>query len=304
MHKPAARPETRPFDLIGVVSLVFCCVVWGVNQVAFKIANEGISPMFQAGLRSLMVAVMLLGWAWGKGIRMFARDRSLLPGLLVGLAFTGNFLFIGPGLDLTEASRGVLFYYTAPFFVALGAHRLIPGERLTWIRSLGFACAFLGLVVTVSERLGSGANASLLGDLYCLVAGVFWAATTLLVRTTSLAWVAPEKGLFYQLAVSAPLLVAAAWLFGEPGVTDFSPRVAVAFAYTVLIVVFISYVVWFWVLTVYPASQASVFTFTAPIFAVIAGHLILDEPVTWRLAVALVLVAGGIFIVNKPQLRA
>ena len=55
-----------------------------------------------------------------------------------------------------------------------------------------------------------------------------------------------------------------------------------AFAYTVVLTVFASYVLFFWLLQTYPASQVSAFTFLAPIFAVLAGHVLLGEPVTWR----------------------
>jgi len=294
------RVSTRPLDALGVGGLLACCAIWGVNQVAMKIANEGISPVFQAGLRSVLVAILVLLWALTRGIPLFARDGTLWAGIAAGLAFTANFLFIGPGLALTEASRGVLFLYTAPFFVAAGAHFLIPGDRLTRLKAAGLLLAFIGLTVSVVDNLGTGRPASLLGDLYCLVAGFAWAVTTLIVRATRLRDVAPERNLFYELVVSAPLLFFAAWWYGEPGITNPSPAILAWFAYSVVVVVFFSYTLWFWLLNRYPASQVSVFTFLAPIFAVIAGHLLLGEPVTMALAVALALVAFGIYLVSKP----
>lgn len=300
MQQPAPLTN-RPLDLAGMLLLTFCCMTWGVNQVAFKIANEGISPIFQAALRSAIVSAMLIAWAWSRGVPLFQRDGTLPAGIAVGLGFTGNFIFIGPGLALTEASRGVLFYYTAPFFVAIGAHFLIPGDRLNVAKSIGLVCAFCGLVVSVGDRLGGARSASLLGDFYCLVAGMFWACSTLSVRTTELARSSSEKILLYQLAVSAPLLLAAAWFYDEPGIIDLNGRVLIAFAFTVVVVVFASFLIWFYLLRHYQTSQISTFSFTTPIFAVLAGHLILGEPVTWRVGAALALVALGIALVNRPR---
>lgn len=300
MPKPPAA-AVRPLDAIGVGGLLTCCMIWGVNQVALKVANEGISPVFQAGLRSVLVAILIWLWALARGIPLFKRDGTLWAGIAAGLAFTANFIFIGPGLVLTEASRGVLFLYSAPFFVALGAHMLIPGERLTPAKSLGLLLAFIGLVVSVADKFGSGRPADLLGDFYCLLAGFSWAVTTLIIRTTRLQHTSAERNLFYELVVSAPLLFAFAWYYGEPGITDLRPAVVAWFAYSVVVVVFFSYTLWIWLLNRYPASEVSVFTFLAPIFAVLAGHLLLDEPVTIGLAVALALVTAGIYLVSKPR---
>lgn len=303
--RAAARthpPGMRPIDLIAVIGLVGCCATWGLNQVAMKVTNAGISPLFQASLRSAIAGCMLALWMRWRGLPILARDGTLWPGILSGVLFSLNFTFIGPGLELTEASRGVLYLYTAPFFVAIGAHFLLPGDRLSVFKILGLLAAFCGLMVSLSDRIGTG-TASLLGDAYCLIAGFFWALTTLVVRTTSLKTISPEKNLLYELVVSAPVLWLASRYYGEPGIISLTPVVVWSFAYTTIIVVFISYAAWFWLLNTYPASQVSVFTFLGPIFAVVAGHLLLAEPVTWRLGLALLLVAVGIYLVNKPPKR-
>lgn len=298
------HPGLRPIDLIAVVGLVGCCMTWGFNQVAMKVANDGITPLFQASLRGFIAAILIWAWSLFRGIPLFARDGTLWPGLLTGTLFTLNFMFIGPGLTLTEASRGVLFLYTAPFFVAIGAHFLLPGDRLSVPKVIGLLAAFGGLMVSLSDRLGAGVvPASLRGDLYCLAAGFFWACTTLVIRATKLRYISPEKNLFYELVVSAPVLFLASKYYGEAGIVALTPVVVWSFLYTTVVVVFISYAVWFWLLNTYPASQVSVFTFLAPIFAVIAGYLLLSEPITWRLGLAMLLVALGIYLVNRPQSR-
>jgi drug/metabolite transporter (DMT)-like permease len=71
-----------------------------------------------------------------------------------------------------------------PIWLALAAHVLIPGERLTVVKSIGLALAFAGMVVALVSRGGSGGEATLAGDLLALVAAVFWAGIALIVRTT------------------------------------------------------------------------------------------------------------------------
>src|SRR5690606_16502762 len=119
--------SVRPVDGWAAFLVVACCACWGMNQVAIKIANAGIPPMLQAGLRSVLSGLLLLGWAQVRGIPLFNRDGSLIAGLAAGAAFGLEFLLLYQGLEWTTASRGVLFLYSMPFFVAIGAHLLIPG---------------------------------------------------------------------------------------------------------------------------------------------------------------------------------
>jgi drug/metabolite transporter (DMT)-like permease len=54
-----------------------------------------------------------------------------------------------------------------------------------------------------------------------------------------------------------------------------------------------------WLLRHYPATQMSTFTFLTPLFALVLGVVLLGEPLTWRLVVALVGVAAGIVLVSR-----
>jgi drug/metabolite transporter (DMT)-like permease len=75
--------------------------------------------------------------------------------------------------------------------------------------------------------------------------------------------------------------------------------VLAALAYQIVVVAFASYLIWFWLLQRYPASGLAAFSFWTPIFGVIGGWLVLGDPLTGRLAVAAVLIALGIYLVNR-----
>lgn len=174
-------------DAVAMGLMVVLCATWGLQQVAIKIANTGVSPLLQAGIRSAGAALLLWAWAATRRIRLYGAEGSLKPGLWAGLLFAGEFCLIYWGLTYTTASRAVLLLYTAPFVVALGAHWFIPGEPL---------------------RLWQG-----------------------------------------------------------------------------------------------PASRLAAFSFLTPLFGILAGGLLLDEPVTGWLLLALLLVAAGIWLVNRPAKR-
>ncbi len=292
----------RPLDGWVTAIILACCVIWGINQTAIKIANAGIPPFQQAGLRSLFAGLLVFAWCMFRGIALFERDGSLKAGIVIGLSFAANFMMVYPGLQLTSASRAVLFIYSMPFFVAIGAHYLIPGDRITPTKLAGLIAAFAGLAVALGDGLFSTSQpqGALLGDLLCLGSAIGWAVATLMMRTTSLRYIRPEKTLFYQLAISAPLLLLVSFVSGEGPASFDDPRVVLGFAYTVVIVAFITYVIWVWLLSRHPASVVASFTFLSPVFGVLAGALLLDERITMRTWLSLAFVVTGIILINKP----
>ena len=297
---PAAIAADR-LDARAVLVVVACCACWGVNQVAIKIANAGISPVLQVGLRSAFAVVLVFAWSRARGVRLFEPDRTLWPGIVAGLIFGLEFVLMYLGLTHTTASRGVVLLYLAPFVVAFGAHYLIPGDRLSVAKVTGLAAALAGLAVAMGEGLAAPGRPTLLGDLLSLMAAVMWGATTVFIRATPLKRASPEKVLLYQLTISAAILPVVSYLMGEPGIMDLSPSVLAAFAYTVVVVAFASYVAWFWLVRNYPPTRVSAFTFLSPVFGVVAGSLMLGEAFTPSLAAALALIAFGIYLVNRPQ---
>jgi drug/metabolite transporter (DMT)-like permease len=289
--------ERRAPDATAVSVMVLLCLIWGVGHVAAKFASQGISLVFQSGMRSVVATVLLLAWANFRGIPLWERDRTILPGMFAGLLFAGEFVFIYAGLATTDAARMVVFVYLAPCITAFGLHFLIPQERLSARQWAGILLAFAGVATAFGDGIASE-RGTLLGDFFGLMGAALWAATTIVIRASRLAAVSADKTLFYQLAVSGPVLLAASWLMGEKGVFALTPLVVSAFVYQCVAVAFASYLTWFWLLRHYLAARLGVLTFLTPLFGVLAGVFLLGEPLTASFAGAALLVGAGIFLVN------
>jgi drug/metabolite transporter (DMT)-like permease len=294
-------PPKTELDRFAIGLMVILCMTWGLQQVAVKVASAGISPLWQAGLRSLGAALLVWAWAGLRRIPLFERDATLLPGVAAGALFAAEFAFVYNGLQFTSASRGVIFLYTAPFFVALGARWLLPNESMRAAQWLGMALAFAGVLVLFGENLLRPAGQAWIGDLMMLVAAMFWAATTLTVKASVLNRAAAEKTLLYQLGVSAPLLLLAAVALGEPGVFAPGALVVASLAFQTVMVAGVSFLVWFWLVRQYPATRLSSFSFMTPLMGVLAGGVLLGEPLTLAVSAALLLVGAGIWVANRPS---
>ncbi len=278
--------------------LIVLCAVWGVGQVAIKVGNQGITPLYHAAIRSGGAALLVWGWSALSGISLTRRDGTTAYGVTIATLFAIEFVCVYWGFMYTTASRGVLFIYAAPFFVALGAHWLFPDERLHGTKIAGLIAAFAGLALAFADGLRLPTRREVLGDLLQLGGAMLWAATTLVIKARGRA-ISPHRTLFYQLAGSAVLLGALAAVTGEAGVTALGAPVVVAVLYQVVLVAFASYLAWFWLLARYPASHLHAFTFWTPLFGLLGGWLLLGDPVTPALVVAMGCVALGIYLVNR-----
>jgi drug/metabolite transporter (DMT)-like permease len=289
-------------DGLAVGLLLCCCTLWGLNQVAAKVALAEVPPLTQAALRSLGAALLVLLWARGRGIALFERDGTLRGGLLAGALFAAEFACIFIGLQFTSASRMVVFIYLSPFVVALGMPLIARGERLAPSQWLGLAAAFAGVAWAFAEGFLPAAKApprQWLGDLLGLGAALFWGATTLAIRGTRLSSAVAEKTLLYQLALSGLLLALAAPLAGEAWPRQWSALTLGSLAFQTVIVTFASYLVWFWLVRHYPATRLAAFTLATPVAGLAAGVLLLGEPLTLRLLVALAALMLGLALVNR-----
>jgi len=286
--------------------MVLLCLTWGLQQVAIKAAGADVPPVLQVALRS--GGSGLLVWLFS---RIVSRERWLPglagPGLVAGLLFAGEFLFIAEGLRVTTASHMVVFLYTAPVFAAMGLHLALPEERLAKPQWAGIALAFLGVAVTFFRPRGSAAApasaAALAGDLMGVCAGAAWGLSTVAIRVSRLSEAPAAQTLFLQLAVAFALLLPVAVLTGE---ARFHGTLLAwsSLGFQTVVVSFASYLAWFQLLRRYLAARLGVLSFMTPLFGVAAGALLLHEPLDRSFLSGAALVLLGLLVVNGQRFPA
>ncbi len=297
-------PRKEHLDGVAISLLLACCLFWGFQQVLVKATIPELPPVFQAAIRFAGATLLLCLWCLWRGVRLWGRDGSLVPGLLAGTLFATEFACLYIGLQFSPASRLTVFLYTSPFWVAGLLPLFVSSEKLRSVQWLGLAFAFAAVVFALSEHSATpGVDRQWLGDLLALAAGMFWGLTTVVIRSSRLTQISPEKLLFYQVGISAAVLPVLSLALGEPWVWNFSAFAALSLAAQTVLGAFASYLAWMWMLGRYPATKISVFVFLTPVFALLFGSLWLHEPVTVNLLAALSMVAAGIVLVNRRPAR-
>lgn len=288
--------EKRAIDTTGAAALTGFALLLAFNQVVIKITGMGFAPVFQAGLRSAVAALVVLLWIKARGLPMTIPRIAVPWAVLSGLVFAFEFTCLYIAIDHTTVARASIIFYSMPVWLGLAAHLWLPGERITGLRALGMALAMGGVALALADR--SNGQASLLGDLLALTAAFAWASIILLLRMTPLSLVTPVMQLLFQVLCSAPILLALAPLFGEL-TRDPQPIHYAGLAFQSIAVVSLGFLLWFHLMSIYRASGVASFSFLSPVFAVLFGWLILGEHIGPPAWIALGLVAAGLVLINR-----
>jgi drug/metabolite transporter (DMT)-like permease len=298
-------PESR-LDWKAISVLILLSLIWGGNMASIKIGTQDFAPLFMAGVRSAVAAFCLWVWMRVTGMKVFPSKAVLWHGVLVGILFGTEFGFIYVGVKNTLVSRAYLLIYSAPFFVALGAHFFLADDRLNRHKAAGLVLAFIGVGILFIRDFSQITSGIYLGDILALIGGALWGATTILVKRFLAHRTHPLQMIFYQLFFSAPLLFLLSWI-GEPqAIIGVSWSGLFSLFYQTIIVAFLSYLTWGHLIHRYPVSLLHAFSFFTPLFGVfLSGVIIMGEPLGVRLLIALALLCLGMVLVNyTPKAKA
>jgi len=286
--------QWQPIALLLIITMI-----WGSNMAFVKIASREMAPIFMAGLRSVVASLCLYAWLKVRRIQVFPSAAVLGHGIVAGILFGSEFGLIFVGLEYTLASRGYVLLYIAPFCAALGAHFFLTDDRLNVWKAGGLLAAFCGVVVLFMKDVGSFSFEALPGDILFLIAGAAWGATTVYIKKYLVRHTQPLQILFYQLFFSAPFLLIISVVLEDSFIWSVSSTLVFSLFYQCIIVAFLSYLVWFVLVSRYPVSLLHAFSFFTPVFGVLfSGILILGETISPNLVMALVLVSIGMVLVN------
>jgi drug/metabolite transporter (DMT)-like permease len=197
-----------------------------------------------------------------------------------------------------------VLFATFPLLVAVFAHFLLPGERLTPASGLGVVIGFIGVAVIFSEDFQT-----LLGPKVAFAAAVallcplFSAIGSVLVKK----W---GSGIHPLSTAAVPMLLCGvimgpiAWLTeADRGVT-FDRTSVLALLYLAVIGSAVPFTIYFWLLKRLPATQLSMINYAVPVVAVIIGAVLFDEPVTLRVLLGAALVITGVAVSMRNSQKA
>ena len=290
----------KSIDGVAASFLIVFSILLGLNQVCVKLVNVGMHPVFQVALRSTLAIIPILLYCYFTKKKIIISDGSFIPGVIAGILFAVEFIFLFTALDYSTVTRVSLIFYTMPVWLTLSAHFLIDNDKLSLKKIIGLALAVFGLILAIYEPSGEYNEKQFFGDLYSLLASFCWAAIAIMLKTTRLNKSIPETQLLYQLIVSGIILLPISFLFND-FIRDMNISLVLIFLFQVTIIMCLGFIGWLWVMSRYSASSTSSFAFLTPIFGVLFGWLIMDDNINLQIYFSLFLTCMGIYMINAKK---
>jgi drug/metabolite transporter (DMT)-like permease len=280
----------------AIALFIVVVLAWGINWSVTKQLVQAVPPLWTAAIRSFVALVTLLGLLRASG-RLIVPKAADVP-VVLSVALLHMTLFstlVAAGLRFLPAGKGIVLGYTTPLWVALAAPAT-GSERLSAAKLAGVALGLLGLCVILNPAsLDWDDRNVVVGAGMVIVAAISWAANIMYVRAHR--WIAsPFQLLVWQVLVATIVLSMLAVIAeGWPEVR-WSRRLALLFLYSGCIGTTLAYWAMSMVNKSLPALTTSLGTTATPLVGIASAAILLGEPVDLSLAVAAVLIIGGIVL--------
>jgi drug/metabolite transporter (DMT)-like permease len=294
------QPSDQDISVATALFTVFLCVIFGSNAVAVKLTFSGMGVFTTAAIRFSTAAAAIYLWARFTGKSVLLKKGQIFQVLICSLFFTVQASLFYIGLSKSNASRGTLLSNLLPFFILFLAHFFIPGDRFTKRKFFGILLGFGGVAFMFWDDKGiTGEN--LLGDVLILGATLVWACSAIYTKKIIDGY-SPFQLVLYSMTFSLPFFIIGALLWDKIIVARLDAGIISALFYQSLITASFGFVAWNNMLKKYGAVALHSFVFIMPIAGVVLGGMLLGEPITAKILLALIWIVSGILVVHwKPD---
>lgn len=291
---------------LAYLAFAAICVIWGTTFAAIRVTIETIPVLLVTGIRFTIAGLLLFIIARLTGAR-FPSDRSewrrqALAGLMMAGCANALVVFAERVLN---SGLAALLAATIPIWMAV--MESIAGQaRFTRRKILALTLGFGGVAVLVAPAIGRPdiSGPFLIAVAAMQVNAIFWNWGTLISRrhgTTA----DPTARSVIQMLTAGPAVVLLALAIGErPTLAMWSLRSTVALLYLAIFGSVIAYWAYNYAQTKLSAGKVASYAYVNPAVAVLFGALVLSEPVTWPMVAAMLMILGGVALIQLDRMPA
>lgn len=299
------EPDRRRAHVVpGFIAL---SAIWGSSFLFIKVGIGELHPVYVTlgrlalGAATMLLLVAVLRDRLPRGWRVWAH---LLVAGTIGVALP--FTLFGYGEQRIPSLLAGIWNATTPLVALPLAALVFRTERFTLRKAAGIMLGFAGVLVVLGVWRGVE-GAVLTGQLMCFgAAGCYGVAIPYLRRfvtshqSSGLALVAGQ-----MLAATAAMAVVAPLVAGAPpALTRLSGEVIGSMLALGALGTGFAFLIHYRNIRLVGASTASLVTYLVPLFAVLAGVVVLGESLAWYQPVGALVVLSGITIMQGMPVRA
>jgi drug/metabolite transporter (DMT)-like permease len=288
---------------LAYAAFAVVCIVWGTTYLAIRIAVTTMTPFLLTGARYLFAGIVLFIIAKLHGDEIPKSRRVLGDVVLCGVLMVavGNLTVVWAE-QWVPSGFAALFVGTAPFWATLIELLRRSGERLGPRHGLGMLIGFAGVAMLVTPR-GAGSafdRRFVIGAIVIQLGCVAWQYGTIRGKY-ALASMPPLMSSALQMLAGGFVVTVAGVGLGEIPHFHSTPRTFTALAYLSLFGSVLAYTSYVYAARHLRSTNMSLYAYVNPVVAVILGWLVLHEQLTWVSIAAMVVILGGVAMVQSSR---
>ncbi len=286
--------EAKSFDIF---LLTLLGLIWGSSFFNIKIATYSYEPFTLALIRVIFASVPLYLLCKFKKIKIEAFSRNWKPYAVIGLCNIAiPFTLIAIGTSQINSYLAAMLMSTTPLSGSILAHFFTKNEKITFFKSLGILIGFSGIVflffdkIVINEKNYIYALITILGSTFYSIGGIL----TLKLGNKGNENVTTSTT-FWSVIFLLPLSI----IFEKPWQTVPSVESTLSLLYLGVVATGLAWLIRFRILIVNGLVFQTQVAYLIPIFGVLFGYFLMDEIITWRVLISLIIIILGVFIVKK-----
>ena len=287
----------REANTIDLSLLILLAVIWGSSFFNIKIATYSYDPITLALVRVIFASIPLLILCKITGIKIEAFGNNWNWYALIGLFNIAiPFVLIAIGTAKINSYLAAILMSTTPLSGSILAHLFTNDEKLSFLKSLGVLIGFSGIILLFFDKVIINAEnymyalITILGSTFYCIGGLL----TLKLRNKKNENVTTSTTLW-----SVIFLLPISLIFETPWESNPTLKSTLSLLYLGVIATVLAWLIRFRILTVNGLVFQTQVAYLIPIFGIIFGYFLMDEIITWRVLVSLVIILLGIFIFKK-----
>ena len=282
---------------IDIFLLILLGAIWGSSFFNIKIASNSYDPITLALVRVIFASIPLLMICYFKKIKLAAFTKQWKPYALIGLCNIAiPFTLIAIGTSKINSYLASMLMATTPMSGSILAHFFTKDEKITFYKSLGIIIGFSGIIFLFLDQVVITKD-NYFYALMCIIGSTFYSIggiLTLKIKNKGNENVTTSTTLW-----SVILLLPMSLLFESPWNSSPSLESTISLIYLGVIATGAAWLIRFRILTVNGLVFQTQVAYLIPIFGVCFGYFLMNEIITWRVLVSLVIIILGIYIVKK-----
>ncbi|MDA7715241.1 DMT family transporter [Pelagibacteraceae bacterium] len=277
--------------------LLLLSIIWGSAFFNIKIATYSYEPFTLALVRVIFASIPLFLLCKFKKIKIEAFGKNWKWYASIGLCNIAiPFVLIAIGTAKINSYLAAILMSTTPLSGSILAHLFTKNEKLSYLKSLGVLIGFSGIVLLFFDKVIINTDnyvyalITILGSTFYCIGGLLTLKLKNRVNenvTTSTTFWSVIFLLPFSLILEAP------WN-SNPTLQS-----TLSLLYLGVVATGLAWLIRFRILTVNGLVFQTQVAYLIPIFGIIFGYFLMDEVITWRALLSLVVILFGIYIFKK-----